>query len=79
MPNHPPDGPPPSLYMRLDEVAHELGYKSRDPIYRLIYDGQLAAVPVGPGKSLRVSREEFRRYCQAREAEGRVRFGAGAA
>lgn len=63
-------------FMRLDEVAHELGYTSRDPVYRLIYAGQLAAAPVGTGGALRVSRAEFDRYCAAQEAEGRARFGA---
>lgn len=65
-------------YMRLDEVAHELGYKGRDPVYRLIYSGELAAAPVGTGGALRVSRAEFERYCAAKEAEGRARFGGAA-
>lgn len=69
----PPGGP---RFMRLDEVAHELGYKSRWAVYKLISDKKLAAAPVGPAGSLRVTRAEFERYCAAAEAEGRARFGA---
>lgn len=62
-------------FMRLDEVARELGYKSRGPVYAMIYSGRLAATPVGPRGSLRVARVEFERYCAAAEAAGRARFG----
>lgn len=65
-------------FMRLGEVAHELGYTSRDPVYRLIYAGQLAATPVGTSGALRVERAEFDRYCEAAKAEGRARFGGAA-
>lgn len=65
-------------FMTLDEVATELGYKSRGPIYKLIYGGELPAVPIGPSKDgvLRVKRTEFEAYCARQEAAGAERFGA---
>jgi excisionase family DNA binding protein len=68
----PPDKP---LYMRIDEVARQFGYKSRRPVYDLIHAKKLAAVPLGPGGSLRIARAEFDRYCAQQEAEGAKRFG----
>jgi excisionase family DNA binding protein len=61
--------------MRIDEVARQFGYKSRRPVYDLINTKKLAAVPIGPGKSLRIARAEFERYCAQQEAEGAKRFG----
>ena len=65
-------------YMRIEEVAHELGYDGRDKVYRLIYDGELAATTFGAKGALRVARAEFERYCAARDAAGRARFGGAA-
>lgn len=64
------------LFMRLEEVAAELGYKSRDPIYKLIYSGDLPAAPIGPAGVLRVKRTEFDAYVARQEAAGAQRFGA---
>lgn len=58
-------------YMRFDEVAGELGYKSRGPIYRLAEAGDLAMVPVGG--THRITRESFDAYCARIETEGAKR------
>lgn len=66
-------------YMTLEEVAEQLRYKSRDPVYKLIYAGELAAAPVGPSGALRVLRPSFDDYCSRVEAEGAARFKPAAA
>lgn len=70
----------PSRYMRLDEVAHQLGV-SRSTILNKIYEGQLVGVNVATkGQSqLRVTRASLEAYCGALEAEAATRFRAGAA
>lgn len=62
--------PPPSRYMNLDEVAHELGYKSRRPVYDLIAAKKLESVVVSPSgrNGTRVTRASFDAYCTAIEA-----------
>lgn len=64
------EAPPPSRYMNLDEVAHQLGYKSRRPAYDLIAAGKLEAVTVSAtGRAgTRVTRASFDAYCAAVEA-----------
>jgi excisionase family DNA binding protein len=70
----------PSRYMRLDEVAHQLGV-SRSTILNKIYEGQLVGVNVATKGSsqLRVTRSSFEAYCDAIEREASTRFDAGAA
>lgn len=68
----PPAG---SRYMTLQQVATELGYKSRGSIYGLIYSGELAGVTVGTtGRGMRVTRASFDSYCRRIEATGAKRF-----
>jgi hypothetical protein len=58
------------------EVADELGFKSRSPIYDLFYAGELAGVAgVGStGKGLRISRKSFEDYCARIEQETAARL-----
>lgn len=64
-----------SRYMTLQQVATELGFKSRGSIYNLIYTGQLDAIAAGTtGRGLRVTRTSFDAYCVRKEAEGVKRF-----
>lgn len=64
-------------YMTLNEVAAELGFKSRGSIYNLIYARELDAVSVGAsGRGLRVTRASFEAYCARIEADAAKRFKA---
>lgn len=64
-----------SRYMTLQQVADELGFKSRGSIYNLICSGALAGVPVGTtGRGIRVTRKSFEDYCARIEADGAKRF-----
>lgn len=71
---------PKPRYMKLEEVARELGLKSTGAIREKIYKGQLVGVHVGTGRSwLRVTRKSFDQYCARIEAEATERFGGSAA
>lgn len=62
--------------MTLEEVAAELGFKSRSAVYPRIYAGELAAVAIGEnGRGLRVLRSSFEEYCKRLERDGAKRFG----
>lgn len=65
----------PSRFMSMAEVAAELGWKSRGPVYELVQAGQLDAAAVGAtGRGLRITRKSFDAYCNRIEEEGRRRF-----
>lgn len=79
MPATTPQAPaPPPRYLTITEVARELGYSSRGPVYDLIASGALAASRPA-GKSLRIAREEFDRYCEVIDAQARAEAQARAA
>lgn len=79
MPNTPPQAPaPPPRYMTITEVARQLRYNSRGPVYDLIATGALAASRPA-GKSLRINRDEFERYCALVDAQAQVEARARAA
>lgn len=63
-------------YMRLDEVAHHLGYKDKASVYPLLtsHGGPIAVIATGPRRGLRVVRASFDAYCEAKEREAAQRF-----
>lgn len=75
MPN-PKDAPPGSRYMTPMEVAADLGFKSRGPVYDLFYAGELTGVAgVGStGKGLRIARKSLEDYCARLEQETAARL-----
>ena len=52
-------------FLRIDEVAEDLGISTRT-VRRLIADGLLLAFPVRQGGTLRIPVESFRRYVRDR-------------
>jgi excisionase family DNA binding protein len=50
-----------------EEVAGLLGYEDRASVYKLVREGKLKAVKLGD-KTVRVAREEVRRFIQERTA-----------
>ena len=71
----------PSRYMRLDDVAHQLGVSVAD-VRNKCFGGDLLAINVatkGRKTQLRVSRTSFEDYCARAEAEAATRFGGSAA
>lgn len=70
-----------SLYMRLDDVAHQLRVSVND-VRNKCFAGDLLAIDVatkGKKTQLRVSRKSFDEYCLRAEAEAAARFGGNAA
>ncbi len=55
----------PKNFFRPDEVAWELGVSKRT-VYRLIQDGELLAFAIRDKGAVRIPRESFEKYQQAR-------------
>jgi hypothetical protein len=65
-----------SQYMAPREVADQLGFKSRSPVYDLFYAGELTGIAGAgsTGKGLRIARKSFEDYCARLEQETAARL-----